>query len=194
MRVSKDKAAENRRALLQTASRLFRKHGIGGIGVAEIAKEAGLTHGAVYAHFASKEALAAEAFAYGLEGNMPRTRTFASGRDASFDDHLDRLLSVEMRDDIEAGCPMAASASEIGRQGVAVSASFGQTFEEMVAVLEESMGSEVPGLSRRQLAVAAVAAQIGAIAVARAVTKSSTELADEVLESMRETFRAFDQA
>jgi TetR/AcrR family transcriptional repressor of nem operon len=51
MRVSNKQAAENRGALLQAANRLFRKRGIDGIGVAEIAKEAGLTHGALYAHF-----------------------------------------------------------------------------------------------------------------------------------------------
>jgi len=57
MRVSKEKAAENRVALLQAASRLFRKRGIDGVGVADIAKEAGLTHGALYAHFGSIDAL-----------------------------------------------------------------------------------------------------------------------------------------
>ena len=74
MRVSKKQAAENREALLQAANRLFRQRGIDGVGVAEIADEAGLTHGALYAHFPSKEALAAEAFSHGFAGNLANTK------------------------------------------------------------------------------------------------------------------------
>jgi AcrR family transcriptional regulator len=62
MKVTKEKATENRAALVRAASRLFRERGIDGVGVAEISKKAGLTHGALYAQFPSKEALAAEAF------------------------------------------------------------------------------------------------------------------------------------
>ena len=62
MFVSKEQTALNRDALLQAASRLLREKGIDGVGVAEIAKEAGLTHGALYKHFPSKDVLAAEAF------------------------------------------------------------------------------------------------------------------------------------
>jgi AcrR family transcriptional regulator len=62
MKVTKEKATENRAALLRAASRLFQERGIDGVGVAEISKKAGLTHGALYAQFPSKEALAAEAF------------------------------------------------------------------------------------------------------------------------------------
>src|SRR3989454_1676257 len=67
LKVTKEKAAENRAALVQAAGRLFRERGIDGVGVAEISKKAGLTHGALYAQFPSKEALAAEAFASGLD-------------------------------------------------------------------------------------------------------------------------------
>lgn len=74
MRVSREKAAQNRIAILQAASHLFRKRGIDGVGVAEIAKEAGLTHGALYAHFPSKDALVAEAFSHGFQGNMAANR------------------------------------------------------------------------------------------------------------------------
>ena len=63
MKVSKEQVAQNREALIQAAARMFREHGIDGVGVAEICKRAGLTHGALYAQFASKNALAAEAFA-----------------------------------------------------------------------------------------------------------------------------------
>src|SRR3984957_970401 len=190
MRVSNKQAVENREALLQAAGRLFRQRGIDGIGVAEIAKEAGLTHGALYAHFPSKEALAAEAFSHGFAGNMANTKAWARERDRSFEEHLGGLISTHMRDDWEAGCPMAASASEIGRQGRAISASFTQAFEQLAAMIEASLKDAIPLTKRRRLAIAAVAAEIGAIAASRAVAKTHPALADEVLEAVRETVGA----
>ncbi len=187
MRVSKEKAAENRVAILEAASRLFRKRGIDGVGVAEIAKEAGLTHGALYAHFSSKDELAAEAFSHGFAGNLAQARTRTGDRCPSFQEYLDGLLSTYMRDNLETGCPFAASASEIGRQGCAVSASFTRAFEEMVAMLESSLDDAIPASQRRRLAIAAVATEVGAIAVSRAVAKADASLADEVLQAVRET-------
>jgi TetR/AcrR family transcriptional repressor of nem operon len=190
MRVSKKQAAENREALLQAANRLFRQRGIDGVGVAEIADKAGLTHGALYAHFPSKEALAAEAFSHGFAGNLANTKAWARERDRSFEEHLGGLISTHMRDDWEAGCPMAASASEIGRQGRAISASFTQAFEQLAAMIEASLKDAIPLTKRRRLAIAAVAAEIGAIAASRAVAKTHPALADEVLEAVRETVGA----
>src|ERR1700686_1557683 len=83
MKVTKEKAAENRAALVQAAGRLFRERGIDGVGVAEISKKAGLTHGALYAQFPSKEALAAEAFASGLKPGMEKMTVDQAGRPAS---------------------------------------------------------------------------------------------------------------
>jgi TetR/AcrR family transcriptional repressor of nem operon len=190
VRVSKEKSAENRVALLQAASRLFRQRGIDGVGVADIAKEAGLTHGALYAHFPSKDALAAEAFSYGFNGNMAGFLASTDNRRLSFGEHLDGLFSPDNRDRLETGCPLAASASEIGRQGCAVSASFTGAFEEMTAMIERSLENVILASERRRLAVATVAAQIGAIAVSRAIAKTDTALADEVLQAVRETLGA----
>ncbi len=144
MRVSREKAAQNRIAILQAASHLFRKRGIDGVGVAEIAKEAGLTHGALYAHFPSKDALVAEAFSHGFQGNMAANRARAGSRCVSFEESLGGLLSRSMRDRLETGCPLAASASEVGRHSHAVSKSFTQAFVEMVAMLEGSLEHGIP--------------------------------------------------
>ncbi|MET0406196.1 MAG: helix-turn-helix domain-containing protein [Cystobacter sp.] len=190
MRVSKEKAAENRVALLRAASHLFRQRGIDGVGVAEVAKAAGLTHGALYAHFPSKDALVAEAFWYGFERNAAEARASAPERRPSFDEHLAGIFSVDARDRMETGCPMTASASEIARQGDAVSARFAAAFEEVVKLLEEG----VPAPKRRRLAVAAVAVQIGAIAVSRAVVKADAALAEEVLTSTRKAISAAGKA
>jgi TetR/AcrR family transcriptional repressor of nem operon len=187
MRVSKEKAAENRDALLQAASRLFRERGIDGVGVAEIAKAAGLTHGALYAHFPSKDALVAEAFAHGFAGNMAGVRAWAGDRLPSFDEYLALLFSTGMRDRLETGCPMAASASEIARQGEAAATSFARAFEEMVAMMAHTLDDVASPARRRQLAVASAAAQIGAIAVSRAVAKIDEALSEEVLRAVHET-------
>jgi TetR/AcrR family transcriptional repressor of nem operon len=187
MRVSKEKAAENRTALLEAASRLFRKRGIDGVGVADIAKEAGLTHGALYAHFPSKDALVAEAFSYGFNVNIAATKAWVAKTSPSFEDYLGGLLSSEMRDKLEMGCPLTASASEIGRQDCAVSTSFTDAFEEMVTMLEASLEAQIPKPQRRRLAIAAVAAEIGAVAVSRAVVKADPALSEEVLQAVHKT-------
>ena len=67
MRVTREKAAENRARIVATASRLFREKGFDGVGLDAIMKEAGLTHGGFYGHFSSKEDLAAEAVAGAVE-------------------------------------------------------------------------------------------------------------------------------
>lgn len=187
MRVSKEKSAENREALLTAASRLFREKGIDGVGVAEVAKEAGLTHGALYAHFPSKDVLAAEAFSHGFEQRMAGARAWAGDRNPSFEEHLGSLISPRLRDDLASGCPLTASASEVGRQGPALSQSFAQAFEKEVAMLVAAIDQTVPQDVRRQLAVASIAAQIGAIAVSRAVAKADAALSDEVLRATRDT-------
>lgn len=183
MRVSKEKAEINRTSLLQAAGRLFREKGFDGVGVAEVAKEAGLTHGALYAHFPSKDALAAEAFTDGIDQRLALMR----GRKWTFEKFLEAMFSTEHRDNLENGCPMTASASEIARQGTAVAASFTRAFEETAAVLERSIESEIPAAQKRHIAISALAAQIGAIAVARAVAKIDAPLSKEVLRAVRET-------
>jgi TetR/AcrR family transcriptional regulator, transcriptional repressor for nem operon len=190
VRVSKEKAAGNRDALLQAASRLFRQRGIDGVGVADIAREAGLTHGALYAHFPSKDALAAEAFCYGFNVNMAEFAAATGDRRLAFEDHLDGLFSPDRRDAVETGCPLGASVSEIGRQGCAISGSFTRAFEEMVAMVERSLADRLPAPERRRLAVATVTAQIGAIAVSRGVAKTDMALSDEALQAVRETIDA----
>jgi TetR/AcrR family transcriptional repressor of nem operon len=185
--VSKEAAELNRGALLGAASRLFREKGIDGVGVAEIAKQAGLTHGALYKHFPSKEVLAAEAFYHPIAAKNAEREAPDDGRGKSFEAHLDAMFSVEHRDNLANGCPMTASASEIARQGPAVAASFARAFKEKVTALESSIQRKMPASQKRHLAISALAAQIGAMAVARAVAGVDASLSKEVLRAVRET-------
>lgn len=190
MRVSKEKAAENREALLGAAGKLFRERGIDGVGVAEVAKAAGLTHGALYAHFPSKELLAAEALSHGFAAKMDDIRAWAGDRDLSFADYLGALFSATMRDEITRGCPLTASASEAGRQGPALSKRFSSAFEEEVGLVADAIDGPVTDGARRSLALASIAAHIGAIAVARAVAKHDPALSDDVLRATHDAMAA----
>ncbi len=190
MYVSKETTEMNRGSLLRAASHLFREKGIDGVGVAEIAKEAGLTHGALYKHFPSKEALAAEAFYHPIAIRNAETAASDDDPNRSFEERLDAMFSIEHRDTLGDGCPMTASASEIARQGTPVAASFTRAFKETVTSLEASIKNKMPASQKRQLAVSALAAQIGAIAVARAVAQIDAPLSKEVLRAVRETVKS----
>src|ERR1700722_18435122 len=100
LKVTKEKVNENRAALVQAAGRLFRERGIDGVGVAEISKSAGLTHGALYAQFPSKGALAAEAFASGLEPGLKKMTPDGAGKPAILRDFFDDYLSTEHGDNL----------------------------------------------------------------------------------------------
>jgi TetR/AcrR family transcriptional repressor of nem operon len=182
--VKREQSDENREALLATASRLFRERGIDGVGVAEIAREAGLTHGALYAHFRSKDDLATEAFSQGLALSREAFRGKAARRKHSVSGYLDYLLSPLNRDDPGMSCPMTASASEIGRHGKDISARFAKGFQDKASAFEAVLDEAIPEAERRRLAMTIVAAEIGAMAVARAVAKSDPSLSDEILKAV----------
>jgi TetR/AcrR family transcriptional repressor of nem operon len=185
MRISKEKAAENRASLVRAASRLFRERGIDGVGVAEISKEAGLTHGALYAHFKSKEELALEALSYGFE--QTRAHMFAHTVDGMPDlaGYLDYYLSLEDRDTYGARCPMSASASEIGRQDKAISVRFGEGYMVMVRAFEREIAVNGAGEDALARAMVVVATMIGAQAVARGTAKGNPALSEQVLKAAR---------
>ncbi|MER6234958.1 TetR family transcriptional regulator [Streptomyces clavifer] len=119
-RVSQAQAEENRRRVVDTASRLFREQGTQ-VSVADLMKAAGMTHGAFYKQFASKEALVDEATAHAF---TELARHHSAGlerhdgqREAAQQALIDTYLSVEHRDDPADGCPVAALATDIARDG-----------------------------------------------------------------------------
>ena len=115
MRVSKEKAAENRARILTEAARLFREHGLSGVGVDALTDAAGLTHGSLYSQFGSKERLAAEALSHAQTASSAR---MSSAR--TLDDYVTEYLSADSRERRGDGCVIAALASEIPRQGAAI--------------------------------------------------------------------------
>jgi len=81
MRITKEKAAQNRARIVAAAARLFREEGLAGVGIDAVAAAAGLTHGAVYSHFDSKEALAAAAVSHALADSMAGWLALTEGLD-----------------------------------------------------------------------------------------------------------------
>jgi TetR/AcrR family transcriptional repressor of nem operon len=185
MRISKEKAAENRAALIRAASKLFRERGIAGVGVAEISKEAGLTHGALYAHFKSKEELALAALTYGFEQSRSMMDAHSVDGIPDLAGYLDACLSPDGRDDYAGGCPMAASASEIGRHDKALSARFAEGYMEMVRTFERHIAQQAQAQDAPARAMMLVAAMMGGLAVARGMAKGNPALSEQVLKATR---------
>jgi len=185
MRISKEKAAENRAALIRAASKLFRERGIDGVGVAEISKEAGLTHGALYAHFKSKEELALAALAFGFEQSHARVAASGAGATPDIAGYLDACLSPDGRDDYAGGCPMAASASEIGRHDTALSERYAEGYMGVVRAFERHIARQAPDGDALARAMVVVAALIGGLAVARGAAKGNPEVSEQVLKATR---------
>ena len=178
MRVSREKAAENRERILTEAARLFRERGLAGVGVDALADAAGLTHGGLYSQFGSKERLAAEAVDYALAASAART-----GKARSLAEYADRYLSAAHRDAPGTGCALAALGCEMPRHAGAVQTSFTAGVRRMA----ERIGALLPASLRRDRdaeALATAATLVGALVLARGV--DDPELSDRILAAARE--------
>ena len=179
VRVTREQAAANRDKVLDVAGTLFRERGFDGIGVADIMKRAGLTHGGFYGQFASKDDLAAETTARVL-GKAGWQERLTGKADPSFGDVVRAYLSPRHRDDPGTGCLMSAVGSDAARQPRAVRRAFTDGFRVRIDALVKL----VPGRSqagRRQKALATMAGLVGALILSRAV--DDLALSDEILQA-----------
>jgi TetR/AcrR family transcriptional repressor of nem operon len=182
MRVSKEKAAQNRQDILTAAARLFRERGVSATGVDAITEDAGLTHGAVYSHFGSKEAIAAAAIRLALQGSRRLWQRVAErkGEEKAFAAIVAAYLSREHRDAPGQGCVAAALGADVARQPHSVREAFTEEFKDGLAFLAEVMPGDDPA-RRYEDAIAAFASMVGALTLARAV--SDETLADLILKT-----------
>jgi TetR/AcrR family transcriptional regulator, transcriptional repressor for nem operon len=172
MRYPAEQTAAKHERIVKEASRLFRERGFENVSVGEVMKAAGLTHGAFYAHFDSKEKLEAAAVAYGQEVSLERMQR-SNGR-KSEGSYADRYLSRRHRDNPGDGCTMAALAQEVARSTPELKAAFGQGLESILSA---------EGGDRKE-AIFQAAAMIGGVVLARAV--QDPRLSDEILSSVRQ--------
>ena len=180
MRVSREKAAENRERIVETASRMFREAGFDGVGLDAIMHAAGLTHGGFYRHFKSKDDLAAEAVAHALErGAENQSRYTTLGKVVS------GYLSEQHSADRANGCAMAALGADMARQGQGVrrglTAHVRGQLDRFVRLLKHGSAA-----SRRKRAIATLAGMVGALTLARAVDDPA--LSKEILAVARKAF------
>ncbi|HSU89947.1 MAG TPA: TetR family transcriptional regulator [Sporolactobacillaceae bacterium] len=182
MRVSKEKAAQNREQILTAAARLFREQGIGATGVDSITDDAGLTHGAVYSQFGSKEAIAAEAVSLALSRSKHLWDRMAErrGKKKVFPAIVEQYLSAAHRDHAGQGCVIAAIGSEIARQPRSVRDSFTREFKHSLEYLADLM-RESNSSRATEDAIAAFVSMVGALIIARAVNDET--LSDLILKS-----------
>ena len=156
--------------IVSAAARAIRRSGYDGTGVADIMKEAGLTHGAFYAHFASREAMLAEAAdRAGAESVAAVANAVAKvPREKALAAMLGAYLSREHVENAELGCPVAALGSEMPRQAPEVRRAATLRIKEMIdLVARQSPDWGRPGAHERALAT--VATMVGAVLLARAV-------------------------
>jgi TetR/AcrR family transcriptional regulator, transcriptional repressor for nem operon len=175
MRYGKDQKQATRQRILEAAGRRFKEDGIDGAGVAAVMSDAGLTNGAFYAHFASKEDLVANVLADQLRAQRHRFETQTSDR-AGLEAIVRAYLSPEHRDQLADGCPSAALLDEIARRPATTRQVFTEellgTAGDIAARLDPTDGSRIDAL-------ALIGFMTGTLQVARALT--DRDLSDQLL-------------
>ncbi len=182
MRVSRERSAQNRERIVNSAARLFRERGIGATGVDAITEDAGLTHGSLYSQFGSKEAIAAEAIRFALaRGKRVWLRALERnpGKRA-LPAIVDGYLSRAHRDSPGTGCVVAALGTDIARQPRLVRQAFTKEVKEDLEFLSRLMANREHSRSYED-AIQAFASMAGALILARAVNDEA--LSDLILES-----------
>src|SRR5215207_1704263 len=168
--------------IVETAARAIRRSGYNGTGVADIMKEAGLTHGGFYAHFASREALLAEAADRAGRESVERMERIAAASPpgVALQAMAEAYLSKEHLEDVETGCATAALASEMRRQAPSVRRAATRRIKEMIDLISRQM-RDWGQPSAHERALATVSTLIGALVLARAV--DDPRLADALREA-----------
>jgi len=155
--------------ILDTAARAIRSSGFYGVGVADVMKQAGLTHGGFYAHFPSRDALLAEALERAGHHSRERMQRAIAGAEAQGASRLRALIETYLSDRhlkaVDNGCPVAALASEMPRQSVAVRRAAAARVKSLLATVQEALPAGQP-----QESAAIVTSQlVGALQLARAL-------------------------
>jgi TetR/AcrR family transcriptional repressor of nem operon len=185
MRYSKEHKQETHARIVKKASVRLREKGAHGIGVADLMKEAGLTHGGFYAHFDSREALVMEAFAYAMDRSTERWRKLAEQTppDKRLATIVENYLTPLHRDDPGHGCAVPTLGAEIARESPKTRKAFAAKLEQMIDMMADQV-LEVPRKGARKQAVAALATMMGTLVLSRIA--GSGELSDEILAAGRE--------
>ncbi|ANY22155.1 TetR/AcrR family transcriptional regulator [Gordonia terrae] len=185
-RYGNDHKVRTRRRVLETAARRFKSDGIDRSGVATLMKDAGLTNGAFYAHFASKDALVASVVAEQLRRQLQALTEISPGVPAAIE-FIDVYLSPRHRDAPGDGCPSAALLADIARGSDTVREAYTRNMRDVIDLVAVNLTPE-HGDGARPAAVGLLGQLFGTIQLARAITDS--DLSDDILTAGRATARA----
>jgi len=175
MRYAKGHREETRARIVETASRLFKEKGVDRVGVDEIMRECGLTHGGFYVHFRNKEQLIAEACARAVDERADEWKERLRGLppEEAFAAFLDDYMECAGSGD----CPFASLGADVARHGKAVRQAYTKKVEELVEFMTEELACG------REEAILAIVAVSGAISVANA--SSDPDFSKEIMETTR---------
>lgn len=188
MRVSRAQAAENRDNVIDVASRLFREHGFDGIGLKDLMESAGLTQGAFYKQFDSKEDLIAEASARAMDCATVRwSKAAAANPQDPLGAVIGFYLSKGHRKEKAEGCPLVALGADAARQSADVKASFEAGIREHLSILTRLL-SKADNEEKRDKAMAILSTMVGAVTLSRIVNdpRLAQSFLDATAESVRE--------
>jgi TetR/AcrR family transcriptional regulator, transcriptional repressor for nem operon len=177
-RYGKEHKQATRQRIIEAAGRRLKRDGIDGSGIATLMADAGLTNGAFYAHFESKHDLVAQTVAEQLREQRRRFGAMPPGS-AGLEQIVRAYLSVEHRDNPDAGCPSAALLDEIGRSTGATKRAYTDGLLAVIDDIAARIGADDPDRARVQT-LSAFALMVGTLQVSRAL--ADHQLADEVLE------------
>lgn len=185
MRYSREHKFQTHARIVKKASVKLREKGAHGIGVADLMKDAGLTHGGFYAHFDSREALVIEAFTHAMDRSTEFWRKLSE--ETAPEKRLSKIVNTYLtsahRDDPGHGCALPALAAEIARESVKTRRVFATRMEQMIDMFAAQFDG-VPRKTARKRAMAALATMMGSLVMAR--TAGSGEFSDEILKAGRE--------
>ena len=178
-RYGKEHKQATRARIVEAAGRRFKQDGIDGSGIATLMADAGLTNGAFYAHFASKDDLVAAAVAHEMGTQAAGVDQLAPGR-VGLEAFLRAYLSPEHRDNAAVGCPAAALLDELGRSARPARRAFADGAETVLVAIAERLEPEDPA-SARGAALGLYALLVGTLQLSRAVP--DRRFADEILDA-----------
>jgi TetR/AcrR family transcriptional repressor of nem operon len=178
VKVSRQQASANRARVVEVASELFRAKGLDGIGVAELMRQAGLTHGGFYANFASKHDLAIEAVDAAFAGTRQKLLDVVAGAEDPLAALVKYYLSPLHRDDAQHGCVVAAIAGEAGRQDKEFRAAFERGILAYLSIIDDGHEADASSPASDR-AIATLSTLVGALTLTRAVADPA--LADRIL-------------
>ena len=177
-RYGKGHKQATRQRIIEAAGGRLKRDGVHGSGIATLMADAGLTNGAFYAHFESKEDLVASALAEELREQRESFSAQPPGL-AGLEQIVRAYLSVEHRDNPEGGCPSAALLDEIGRSPDATKRAYTDGLLAVIDDVAARLESDDPNWARMKT-LSVFALMVGALQVSRAI--ADRQLADEVLE------------